>query len=160
MKDFSTGMRAKLKVLVAISHEAKLLVLDEPTAGLDTIAREGLLDLLRTYMENEDRSILISSHISSDLEGFCDDLYMIQNGQIIFHVDTDELLDRYGILKVSRDQYDKLDKSQLLYRKEEAYGYLCLAQEKALYVDNYPELIMEKSSIDEVITIVEKGEKI
>lgn len=158
IKDFSTGMRAKLKILIAISHEAKLLVLDEPTAGLDAIAREDLLDLLREYMETEGRSILISSHISSDLEGFCDDLYMIQNGSIIFHVDTDELLDEYGVLKLTPEQYEKIDRSQIMYQKEEALGYKCLTKEKSYYLENYPEIVMEKSSIDEVITIVEKGE--
>ena len=73
MLEFSTGMKQKLQVLTAISHNARLLILDEPTAGLDVIARDRLLDLLREYMEPGDRSILISSHISADLEGFCDD---------------------------------------------------------------------------------------
>ena len=78
LKDFSTGMKAKLKILIALSHQTDLLILDEPTSGLDVIARDELLNLLREYMEEDDsRSILISSHISSDLEGLCDELYMI-----------------------------------------------------------------------------------
>lgn len=88
IKEFSTGMKAKLKVLVAISHNAKLLILDEPTAGLDVIARDELLEMLREFLEkDEERSILISSHISSDLESLCDDLYMIHDGKIILHED-------------------------------------------------------------------------
>lgn len=84
IKDFSTGMKAKLKLLAAISHDAKLLILDEPTAGLDVIARDELLELLREFMEqDEERSVLISSHISGDLESLCDDLYMIQDGKIV-----------------------------------------------------------------------------
>ena len=84
LREFSTGMRAKLKVLVAISHNARFLILDEPTAGLDVIARDELLDLLREYMEADlKRSILISSHISSDLENLCDDIYMIHEGQYV-----------------------------------------------------------------------------
>lgn len=83
IKEFSTGMKAKLKVLVAISHNAKLLILDEPTAGLDVIARDELLEMLREFLEkDEERSILISSHISSDLESLCDDLYMIHDGKL------------------------------------------------------------------------------
>ena len=105
IKEFSTGMKAKLKVLVAISHNARLLILDEPTAGLDVLAREQILDMLREYMIPGDRSILISSHISSDLEGFCDDLYLIHNGKILLHEDTDILLSEYGILKVTEEQY-------------------------------------------------------
>ena len=84
IKTFSTGMKAKLKVFIAISHHAKILILDEPTAGLDVIARDEILDLLRAYMESdEERAILISSHISSDLESLCDDLYMMHNLSLI-----------------------------------------------------------------------------
>ena len=92
IKEFSTGMKAKFKVLTALSHQAKLLILDEPTAGLDVVARDEILEMLRNYMEaEEERAILISSHISSDLETLCDDIYMIHNGQMILHEDTDIL---------------------------------------------------------------------
>ncbi len=84
-------MKAKLKVLTATSFDARLLVLDEPTAGLDVIARDSILELLREYMETEGRSILISSHISSDLESLCDDIYMIDKGRIVLHENTDVL---------------------------------------------------------------------
>ena len=101
IKEFSTGMKAKLKVIVAMSHQAKLLILDEPTAGLDVIARDELLDMMRDYMaEDDQRSILISSHISSDLETICDDFYMIHNGHVIMHEETDVLLSEYALLKV------------------------------------------------------------
>ena len=97
LKEYSTGMLAKLKVLTAVSHQARFLILDEPTAGLDVVARDAVLDLLREYIaEDESRSILISSHISGDLEGICDDLYMIHQGKIVFHEDTDVLLGSYG----------------------------------------------------------------
>ncbi|MDQ9889315.1 ABC transporter ATP-binding protein, partial [Acinetobacter pittii] len=79
-----------------MSHHAELLILDEPTAGLDVVARQEILDMLRTYMEDESRAILISSHISSDLEGLCDDFYMIDHGNVILHEETDTLLSEYG----------------------------------------------------------------
>ena len=79
-------------MLLALSHDAKLLIMDEPTAGLDVAAREDVLDLLREYMEKKENAILISSHISSDLEGLCDDLYMIHNGKIVLHEETDVFL--------------------------------------------------------------------
>ena len=102
IKEFSTGMKAKLKVLAAISHGAELLLLDEPTAGLDVLARDQLLELLREYVEaDERRAILISSHISGDLEQLCDDFYMIDGGKIICHEDTDRLLSDYAIVKVA-----------------------------------------------------------
>lgn len=158
LKEFSTGMKAKLKVLVAMSHDAKLLILDEPTAGLDVVARQEILDMLRTYMEDESRAILISSHISSDLEGLCDDFYMIDNGNVILHEETDRLLSEYGVLKVTEEQYEKLDKQYILKKKRESFGYRCLTNEKQFYVENYPEIAVEKGSIDEMILIMIGGE--
>lgn len=158
IKEFSTGMKAKLKVLVAISHNAKFLILDEPTAGLDVIAREELLEMLREFLEkDEERSILISSHISSDLESLCDDLYMIHDGRIILHEDTDVLLSDYALLKVDADQYDKLDKQFILRSKKEIYGYSCLTNQKQYYIENYPKIAIEKGTIDEVITMMIRG---
>ena len=158
IKDFSTGMKAKLKVLVAISHGAKLLILDEPTAGLDVIARDELLDMLREFLEEDDeRSILISSHISSDLESLCDDLYMIHDGKIILHEDTDILLSNYALLKVDNKQYEALDKSYILRVKKESYGYSCLTNERQYYLENYPNITIEAGSIDELITMMIRG---
>ena len=161
IRDFSTGMKAKLKLLVAISHEAKLLILDEPTAGLDVVAREELLALLQDYLgEQEERSVLISSHIASDLEKFCDDIYMIHDGKIILHEETDVLLGSYGILKVGETEYGRLDKSAVLRRKKEEYGYCLLTDSRQFYQENEPKLIVEKCGIDDVILMMTKGERI
>lgn len=160
IKDFSTGMKAKLKVLAAMSHQAKLLILDEPTAGLDVLAREEILDLLREYMIPGDRSILISSHISGDLEGLCDDFYLIDQGKITMHEETDRLLNDYGVLKVTEEQYEKLDKTYLIRKKKESFGFSCLTDQKQFYLENEPGLAMEKGSIDEALTMMVRGESI
>ena len=161
LKEFSTGMLAKLKILLALSYHPRLLVLDEPTSGLDVLTRDELLTVLREYMEESDkRGILISSHISSDLEGLCDDMYMIHQGKIVMYEETDVLLDEYGILKVSADEYRQLDKSFLLKRKKENFGYSCLTKEKHYYMENYPSFVGEKCSVDEVISIMVKGETV
>ena len=158
LNDFSTGMKAKLKVLVAISHHAKLLLLDEPTAGLDVIARDELLLMLREFMEkDEECAILISSHISSDLETLCDDLYMIHDGRMILHEETDVLLSDYALLKVDPEQYKELDKQFILRYKEESYGYSCLTNQKQFYMENFPKIVIEKGSIDEVIMMMVRG---
>lgn len=158
---FSTGMKAKLKALTAMSHKASLLILDEPTGGLDVTARRELLDMLRSYMEeDEERSILISSHISSDLEGLCDDLYLIDEGQIVLHEDTDVLLSDYAILKVNAAGYEALDKRYLLRRKKEEFGYCCLTGEKRFYVENYPGLVIEKAGIDDIMVMMIGGEQL
>jgi len=160
MKEFSTGMKRKLQVLAAISHEAELLVLDEPTAGLDVVARDELLGLLREYMERDGRAVLISSHISGDLEGFCDDVYMIDDGQIILHEETDQLLSSYGLLKMTEKQYADLDKTYILRRKKEHFGMSCLTDQKQFYIENYPQVAVEKGSIDELIMMMVRGERL
>lgn len=154
IKEFSTGMKAKLKVLLAMSHGAKLLILDEPTSGLDVVVRNEILDMLREYMEDEENSILISSHISSDLEGLCDDVYFIENGQIIMHEETDTLMDAYGILKVTPEQYEKLAQEYILCTKKDKYGYTCLTNQKQYFMENHPNIVIEKSEIDEIITLM------
>lgn len=159
IKDFSTGMKAKLKVLTAMSYGAKLLILDEPTAGLDVVARDEILDMLRDYMESGENSILISSHISSDLEGLCDDVYMIDNGKIVLHEETNVLLDEFGVLKVTEAQYETLDKAYIMSKKKEAFGYALLTREKKFYQENYPEIAIEKAGIDQIITLLISGKR-
>ena len=101
IQKFSTGMKAKLRVIIAITHEARFLILDEPTAGLDVEARNEILDMLRQYMtEDESRAVLISSHISSDLEGLCDDLYLIHKGNMVLHEETDRILSNNPAIKL------------------------------------------------------------
>ena len=153
-------MKRKLQILAAITHDAKFLILDEPTAGLDVTAREEILDLLRGYMEEEGRAILISSHISSDLEGFCDDIYMIQDGKIILHEDTDVLLDSYAVMKVTDEQYERMDQEYILCRKKEGFGYSLLTDQKRFYQENYPGIVIENGSIDEVISMMSRGDMV
>ena len=159
IKEFSTGMKRKLQVLAAITHEAKLLILDEPTSGLDVVARDKLLDMLRAYMEQEERSILISSHISGDLEGICDDIYMIDDGKIVLYEETDVLLDSYGILKVTQEQYEELDREHILRYKKEEFGYSCMTNQRRVYQENYPQITVEKGNIDELIMMMVRGEE-
>jgi len=161
IRKFSTGMKAKLKIIVAVTHGASLLILDEPTAGLDVIVRDEVLEILRSFMEEEEkRSILISSHISSDLEGLCDDFYMIDQGKIILHEETDVLLSDYAVLKVDPEQMKQLDRQYILRVQKEAYGYKCLTNQKQFYLENYPGLVLEKGSLDELITMMIRGEKL
>ena len=158
IKEFSTGMKAKLNLIIALTHQADFLMLDEPTAGLDVGAREGMLDILRTYMEEEpERSILISSHISSDLEHLCDDIYVIHKGKIVLHEAMDTILEKYAVLKVSEEQYQALDKSYILKERKENFGMACLTNEKQYYTENYPEIVVESGSLDQVILMLTGG---
>lgn len=158
LKNFSTGMKAKARVLVALSHKADLLIMDEPTSGLDIEARNEILDIMRDYLEeNEKCSILITSHISSDLEGLCDDIYMIHEGKVILHEETDKIMGQYGLLKVEEAMYAKLDKSNIIKTKKTDYGYECFTSEKQFYIDNYPGLVVENGNIDDLILMMTGG---
>ena len=159
LKEFSTGMKAKFKIIMAMTHGARLLILDEPTAGLDVVMRTELLDMLREYMDDEENAILISSHIATDLEGLCDDIYMIADGKIVLHEETDVLLSEYGVLKVTEEQYETIDKDYILATKKEKFGYLCLTNRKEFYQENYPQIAIEKGNIDDLIMMLGKGGK-
>lgn len=159
LKEFSTGMKAKLNVLIAVSHQAPFLILDEPTAGLDVTAREQVLDLLREYMTEVDgRSIVISSHISSDLEQFCDEIYMIHQGKIVMKEETDRILGNYGVLKTDERTFSFLDKRYLLRIRKEAFGYSCLTDQRQFYQENYPDITVERGTVDQVLTMMTRGE--
>lgn len=161
VKEFSTGMKAKLKLLAALGSRAKMFIMDEPTSGLDVVARDELLDLIREYMaENEDSSVLISSHISGDLESLCDDVYMIHEGKIVLHEDIDTLLSDYGILKVDEKQYADMDKQYMIRTMHEAFGYACMTDQKQYYMENYPGAVLEKGSLDSVITMMIRGDEL
>ena len=186
INEFSTGMKTKLNVLIALSHHASFLILDEPTNGLDVLAREEIIDLIREFMkEDENRSVLISSHISSDLECLCDDIYMIDKGRIVlhentdvlldeyglikadekqydgkfvFHETTDCLLDQYGLLKLTDKQFDQVDPSYFIKTRKENYGYAVLTNQKQFYQENYPEIIIEKNNFDTLFSMMLRGE--
>ena len=158
VRAFSTGMRTTLSLVIALTHKADFLILDEPTAGLDVVVRNALLDLLRSYMEEDpSRSILISSHNAKDLETLCDDFYMIDQGKILLHEETDNLLNNYAVLKVTKEQYAHLEKDLLLTSAREPYGYQCLVKERQFFKENYPDIIIERCSIDDIVALLSKG---
>lgn len=155
---FSTGMKAKLRVLVALSHRAKLLIMDEPTAGMDVEARNEILDMIRSYLEEqEDCSVLITSHIATDLEGLCDDIYLIDRGKILLHEDTDVILSDYGVLKADEQTFRNLDRGYILSTRQESFGYRCLTNQKQYYQENYPGLVVENCGIDDLILLMSGG---
>src|SRR5699024_10622815 len=112
-------MKMKLKIATAISHEPQILILDEPTSGLDPVVRNEILDIFRKYIEeDETRSILLSTHITTDLEHVSDYIVFIEKGKIIFNLPTDELLENYGIIKCSKEEYIRLDENDYNYYKK------------------------------------------
>ena len=158
LQKFSTGMKAKFRVLVALSHDARLLIMDEPTAGMDVEARNEILDIIRGYLtEKEDRAVLITSHIATDLEGLCDDIYLIHKGKILLHEDTDVILSDYAVLRMDEKEFRNLDQNVIIGWKKEAFGYSCLTNQKQYFIDNYPGLVIEKCGIDDLILMMTGG---
>ena len=159
LKEFSTGMLVRFKVLCAISHHPKLLLLDEPTAGLDVLARTEILDLLRDHMlKYPDATIIISSHIASDLEAIADDIYLIDDGNIVLHEDLDKVIDDYAIIKVDEDGYRDIDKTYILKIFKDNGVYHLLTDQRNFYIENYPDVVIEKGDIDKLLTMYAKGE--
>lgn len=160
IKNFSSGMKMKLKIAAAISHNPKLLILDEPTSGLDPIIRNEILDIFRKYIaEDEDRSILISSHITTDLEHLADYIIFIHEGNIIFNIQTDELLENYGIIKCDGTDFQKLKKEDYIKYKKDKYHYEILVKDKHYIKETYNFKIIDKPTIDEIMLFYVKGEK-
>ena len=121
-KDFSRGMKMKTGIAVALSHHAKLLILDEATGGLDPVARDEVVEMLNDFTRDETHSILISSHIVSDLEKLCDYVAFLHKGKLMLCEEKDVLKDRYGSVRMTAEDADRLDRSAVLFRKDTPYG--------------------------------------
>lgn len=117
-KEYSSGMKMKLKIAVALAHHPQLLILDEPTSGLDPVARNEILDIFQDFIQDENKGIFVSSHITSDLEHIADYITFINEGEIIFTKTRDELLENYGIVKCTEEELKKIDKKDYIKYKK------------------------------------------
>jgi ABC-2 type transport system ATP-binding protein len=158
LKEFSSGMKMKAKLVVAMSHAPKLLILDEPTTGLDPVARAELLDILREYVQDEEKSIFMSSHITDDLEKIADYITLIHNGEIIFSESKEDLFDRYTILKCGQSQFDTLNPSDVIRYQKKEFGYEVLAENETALRKQYPEAIFDPIRLDDLMLLFVKGE--
>lgn len=158
IKYYSKGMKMKYSISVALSHQAKLLLLDEATSGLDPIMRDEILDLLLDFIQDEDHSILVSSHITSDLEKVADYIVFIHNGKIIFQKAKDELLENYGIVKCGDTLFHELLKDEMIAYRKQDYGWQVLVENKHSFQMKYPNAMIVPTSIDEIMLMYVKGD--
>lgn len=159
IKQFSKGMKMKLAIAVALSHNSKLLILDEATSGLDPVIRDDILDILLDFAQDETHSILISSHITTDLEKIADYIVFIHEGQVVFSKPKDELIEQYGIIKCGAAQFEALDKLDIIVYRKMDYEWQVLVADRAAMKKKYPKTLIDSVSIDEIMLLYVKGER-
>ena len=159
IKQFSKGMKMKLAISAALSHHSRLLILDEATSGLDPVVRDDILDMLLGFVQDEGHSILVSSHITSDLEKIADYIVFIHEGKVVFEKTKNELTEQYGILKCGAAQFDALDKSDILSYRKMDYEWQILVSDRERMQKKYPKALVVPATIDEIMLLYVKGEK-
>lgn len=159
IKTFSKGMRKKLEIATALSHKPKLLILDEPTSGLDPVVRVEILDIFLNFIQDEDHTILLSTHITSDLEHIADYIVFIDNGSIILNDSRDEILDNYGVLKVEEKEFNKIDKDDIIKYKKNRYNYEILVNNKDKIAKKYKSMVVDKATLEDIMVLNIKGVK-
>ncbi len=159
IKELSKGMRKKLEIATALSHKPKLLILDEPTSGLDPVVRSEVLDIFLDFIKDESHTILLSTHITSDLERIADMIVFIDNGRIVMNKVRDELIDNYGILKCNLKDLDKINKEDIVRYKKNKYEVEILVSDKNKISKKYKDYIIDKITLEELMVLMIKGEK-
>ena len=159
IKKLSKGMRKKLEIVTAISHKPKLLILDEPTSGLDPVVRNEILDIFLKFIEDDDHTILLSTHITTDLEHIADHIIFIDNGLKILDSSRDEIIDNYGVLKCDLDYFNKIDKEDILKYKKNKYDYQILVSDINKMKRKYKTCVFDKITLESLMLLMIKGEK-
>ena len=158
IKDFSRGMKVKLAFAVALAHKAELLILDEATSGLDPVIRDDILDILIDFVQDENHSILFSTHITSDLEKVADYITFIHKGKLIFSHPKDELIDNYGVVICGAAVFENMDKSEIIAFRKQDFQYKALVRNRRKVEKSYPKAIVAPANIDDIMLFYVKGE--
>ena len=159
IKDFSKGMKMKLSIAAALAHHPKLLILDEPTSGLDPVVRSEILDEFLEFIKDEEHSILLSSHITSDLERVADYVTYIHKGKVALSGEKDALLEEYGRLACTSADLAQVDRSYLVGVREGRFGSEALIRHKKEFQRQYPELVVDPVTLEEIMVFTVRGDE-
>lgn len=160
IKTYSKGMTMKLAMAAALAHHPKLLILDEATSGLDPVMRDEMLDVFLDFVQEDDHSILLSSHITSDLEKAADFITFLHNGKIILTASKDELLYQYAVMRCKESQFKTLDPGDILAYRKRDYQIDVLTPDRNKAEKKYRNIVMDHAAIDEIMLLLVKGERI
>lgn len=160
IKTLSTGMKKKLQIITALSHHPKLLILDEPTSGLDPVVRSEVLDMFLKFIQDENHTILLSTHITSDLEQIADQIIFINEGKILLNKMSREIIDNYGVLKCDIDDFDNFDKNDIISYRKNKYNYEILVSDRKNILKKYPSVIIDKITLENMMILYIKGERV
>lgn len=157
-KELSKGMRTKLAISVALSHQAELLILDEATGGLDPVVRAEMLDVFLDFMQDERHAILFSTHITTDLERIADEITFLHGGRVVLQQEKDSILTAYGILKCGQMEYDALDRQvDAVGSRKGAFGYEVLLRDRHAYLRAHPDAIIDPATLDDMMLYTIRG---
>lgn len=156
---FSKGMKMKLQIAAALSHNASLLVMDEATSGLDPVVRSEILDIFYEYLKDDEHSILMSSHITSDIEKIADQITFIDKGRILLSGDKDMILDEHGMIKCTKKDFAMLEKEDFISARVSDFGVDVLVADREQMHRKYPELLIEKVSLEDIMLFYVNREK-
>ncbi|MDD4851074.1 MAG: ABC transporter ATP-binding protein, partial [Gemmiger sp.] len=159
IQKFSKGMKAKLALAVALSHHAELLILDEPTSGLDPVVREEILDILLECAADEAHSVLISSHITSDLKKIADSIVLIHNGKLVFQKPKDDLIYQYGVLRCTQPQFETVAPADVVRYRTQGNVVDALIADRKKIAAQYPDFTIDAATLDDIMLLYIKGSK-
>lgn len=159
IKKYSRGMKMKLAIATALSHHPRLLLLDEATSGLDPVVRNEILDIFLEFIQDEEHSILFSSHITSDLEKVADYVTFLHEGEIIFSESKDDLIYDYGMLLCGKDDFQTVDQGDIIGHRESRFGHEILVRNKEQMKQKYKGLTIDHVTIEDIMLFYVKGEE-
>lgn len=154
---FSKGMKMKLSIICAMAHKPKLLILDEATTGLDPVVRDEMLDLFPEFIQDEERSIFFSSHITSDIQKIADYVILIHQGKIIFEEQKDDLVYRLGILKCGKEQFASISPDDYLIHRITNVNVECLVRDKQAIRHKYKNIVVDNATLEDIMLFYIKG---